>query len=77
MTHAPLRRCLPAKSPAAPTCPLDDTERTAKRMQWNDTPDAMCHLWAYRPQTQHWRGFPATTASREADHSQTTTTVTP
>jgi hypothetical protein len=72
MTHAHLRRCLPAKSPAAPTCALDETEQDPERTQWNDTPDAIADWRAYGPQSQHWRGFPLTTASREADHSQTT-----
>ncbi len=76
MTHAPLRRCLPAKSPAAPTCALDDTEPNSKQPKWNDTPDAIADCAAWRPQSQHWRGFPLTTASREADHSRTTTNVT-
>lgn len=40
-----------AAQPQAQSCPLDDTERTAKRMQWNDTPDAMCHWPAWRPQS--------------------------
>lgn len=66
-----------AALPHARACAPDDTERTAKRMQWNDTPDAIADCRACGPRTQHWRGFPATTASREADHSQTTTTVTP
>lgn len=60
----------------APPIPLDDTERTAKRTQWNDTPDAIADCAACRPQSQHWRGFPLTTAAREADHSRTTTNVT-
>jgi hypothetical protein len=47
MTHAPLRRCLPAKSPAAPTCALDETERDPEQTQWNDTPDpSPAHWWA-------------------------------
>ncbi len=76
MTHAPLRRCLLAESPAAPTCALDDTERDPERTQRTDTPDAIADCAACRPQSQHWRGFPATTASREADHSRTTTHAT-
>jgi hypothetical protein len=76
MTHAHLRRCLPAESPAAPTCALDDTERTTKQPKWNDTPDAIADCAACRPQSEHRRGLALTTAPREADHGQTTTPVT-
>lgn len=76
MTHAPLRRCLPAKSPAAPTCALDETERDPEQTQWNDTPDAIADCAACRPQSQHRRGLALTTLRREADHAQTTTNVT-
>jgi hypothetical protein len=73
-THQPPRPA--AALPQARACPPDDTERTVKRMQWNDTPDAIADCRACRPQSQHWRGFPATTASRDADHRPTTTNVT-
>lgn len=65
-----------AALPHARACPPDDTEPNSKQPQWNDTPGANADCAACRPQTQHRRGFPATTASREADHAQTTTTVT-
>lgn len=60
----------------APPSPLDNDRAGQQAMQWNDTPDAIADCRAYGPQTQHWRGFPLTTASREADHSRTTTNVT-
>ena len=52
------------------------TEQASKQPKWNDTPDAIADCRACGPQTQHWRGFPLTTASREAGHSQTTTHAT-
>jgi hypothetical protein len=61
---------------AAQPCPLANHRAGRREPRWNDTPDAIADCAACRPQTQHWRGFPATTASREADHSQTTTNVT-
>lgn len=76
MTYAPLQRCLPAKSPAAPTCALDDTERDPQRPKWNDTPDAIADCAACRPQSQHRRGLALTTVPREADHAATTTHAT-
>lgn len=65
-----------AALPHARACALDDTEPNSKQPKWNDTPDAIADWRACGPQSQHWRAFPATTASREADHSQTTTNVT-
>lgn len=73
-TDRPLRAA--AALPHARPCAPDDTERLAKRMQWSDTPDAIADCRACGPQTQHWRGFPLTTASREADHAVTTTHAT-
>jgi hypothetical protein len=65
-----------AAQPQARPCPLAKDRASRQEPQWNDTPDAMCHCAACRPQSQHWRGFPLTTASREADHRPTTTNVT-
>lgn len=60
----------------APPSPLDDSEPNSKQPKWNDTPDAMCHWPAWRPQSQHRRGLAPTTAPREADHARTTTHAT-
>lgn len=76
MTHIDSTPGVAAVQPQAQPYPPDNTERTAKRMQWNDTPDAIADWRACGPQSQHWRGFPLTTALSEAGHSQTTTTVT-
>jgi hypothetical protein len=65
-----------AAQPQAQPCPLAKDRAGRQAMQWNDTPDAIADCAAWRPQSQYWRGFPATTASREADHSRTTTNVT-
>jgi hypothetical protein len=76
MTHIDSTPGVAAAQPQAQPCPLDNDRAGRQTTQWNDTPDAMCHWPAWRPQTQHWRGFPLTTALREADHSRTTTNVT-
>jgi hypothetical protein len=65
-----------AAQPQAQPCPLANHRAGRQATQWNDTPDAIADCRACGPQSQHWRGFPATTASREADHSRTTTNVT-
>jgi hypothetical protein len=65
-----------AAQPQAQPCPLANHRAGRRRTQWNDTPDAIADCAACRPQSRHWRGFPLTTASHEADHSRTTTNVT-
>lgn len=62
--------------PQAQPCPLANHRAGRQTTQWNDTLDAIADCAAYRPQSQNWRGFPLTTASREADHRQTTPTAT-
>jgi hypothetical protein len=76
MTHTDdLPRSAAALLRAKPS-PLDDTERPVQQQKEKYTPDAIADCRACGPQSQHWRGFPLTTASREADHRPTTTNVT-
>ncbi len=65
-----------AAQPQAQPCPLGSDRAGQPATQWNDTPDAIADCAACRPQSQHWRGFPATTTSHEADHAVTTTHAT-
>jgi hypothetical protein len=72
--------CAAASLLQAPLCPQSlagaiDKQPSQKALE-NDTPDAIGDCRPCGPQSQHWRGFPATTASREADHRATTTNVT-
>lgn len=76
MTHIDSTPGAAAAQPQAQPCPLGSDRAGQQATQWNDTPDAIADCAACRPQSQHWRGFPLTTAPREADHSRTTPTAT-
>ncbi|GEM_PF-4237063 len=65
-----------AALPHARACPLDNTGRDLEKPQWNDTPDAIADCAACQPQSQYRRGLALTTRPCEADHAQTTSTVT-